>query len=74
VGLGEPVDPSDLTRTAELARQWGEQHRQAALTTPSLGADEEGVAQLAAIALRLTGATGIYRGGNGLKTYITSDR
>jgi hypothetical protein len=61
----------DLTRDAELARQWGEQHGHAALTTPSLGVDEEGAAQLAAIALRLTRATGIYRGGNGLKTYIT---
>jgi hypothetical protein len=54
-----------------LSRQWGEQHEQAALTTPSLALDEEGAAQLGAIAPHLTRATGICRRGNGLMTYIT---
>jgi hypothetical protein len=41
---------------------WAEAHGQLALTEPKIEADEESAATLAALAVRITRATGFYRG------------
>jgi hypothetical protein len=51
-----------LCRDAETVRAWGEEHDQGAFTQPRLDVDEEVAATLVAVAVRVTGATGFYRG------------
>jgi hypothetical protein len=50
-----------LSSASEAAREWGEGHGQAMLTTPRLDIKPEQAADLAALAFRLTEATGFYR-------------
>ncbi len=62
----------EMSRDAAAVRDWGEAHGHAALTTPKLVADEEQAATLAALALRISGASGFYRGaGSGSTPFIT---
>lgn len=54
--------PSGLCAANEAVRTWGEQQGSAALTTPVLeDVSDEQVADLTAIAFRVTQATGFYR-------------
>ena len=54
--------PSHLRAASETVRAWGHAHEQQILTMPTLdGVDEEQPGDLAAIAFRLTAATGFYR-------------
>jgi hypothetical protein len=52
----------ELSRDSRTIRDWAEAHGQLALTEPKIDADEERAATLAALALRITQATGFYRG------------
>jgi hypothetical protein len=52
----------DMSRDSRTIRDWAEAHGQLALTEPKVDADEEKAATLAALALRITQATGFYRG------------
>jgi hypothetical protein len=51
-----------LCLAAETVRAWGEEHGQGAFTQARLDVDEEVAATLVAVAVRVTGATGFYRG------------
>jgi hypothetical protein len=51
-----------MSRDSRTIRDWAEAHGQPALTEPKIDADEETAATLAALALRITQATGFYRG------------
>lgn len=52
----------ELTRDSRAVRDWAEQHGHASLTVPKIEADKEKAATMAALAVRVTGATGFYRG------------
>ena len=54
-----------MCRAAETVRDWGTEHGLAALTEPKLDVDEETAASLVALAVRITSATGFYRGTGG---------
>lgn len=54
-----------MSRDAETVRAWGTEHGLAALTEPKLDVDEETAASLASLAVRITSATGFYRGTGG---------
>ncbi|MER6911675.1 DUF6882 domain-containing protein [Streptomyces sp. NPDC000594] len=56
----ESILPS-LGRDARSLREWGERHGHAAFTEPTLPVDEESVATLTALAVRITRAGGFYR-------------
>jgi len=52
-----------MSRDSLAVRAWGEAHGQSALTQPRIdNADERTAASLGALALRITQATGFYRG------------
>ncbi|WP_198153711.1 DUF6882 domain-containing protein [Catenuloplanes japonicus] len=51
----------DLSRDARAVRDWALRNGQTSLTAPKLTADEDTAATLAALAVRITGATGFYR-------------
>jgi hypothetical protein len=51
-----------MSRDSRTIRAWAEAHGQLALTEPKIHADEEKAATLAALAVRITQATGFYRG------------
>jgi hypothetical protein len=54
--------PNQLRAASETVRDWGHVHEQQMLTMPTLeGVDEHQAGDLAAIAFRLTRATGFYR-------------
>jgi hypothetical protein len=55
----------DMSRDSCTIRDWAEAHGQLALTEPKIEADEEKAATLAALAVRITRATGFYRGTGG---------
>ncbi|MGW2374204.1 DUF6882 domain-containing protein [Kitasatospora sp. NPDC001683] len=62
----------ELSRDAGRVRDWAEAHGHTALAEPQLEADEERAATLAALALRITRATGFYRApGATSTTFIT---
>ena len=52
----------EMSRHSHTIRDWAEAHGQLALTEPKIHADEEKAATLAALAVRITQATGFYRG------------
>lgn len=54
--------PPELTRDSRAVRDWAEEHGYTALTLPRIEADREKAATMAALAVRITGATGFYRG------------
>ena len=56
---------SGLREASEDVRAWGEANGQAMLTQPQMQVTEEQAAELAAIAFRLSGATGFYRASTG---------
>ena len=58
----EAIRP-ELCRDAETVRAWGEEHGLEVLTTPQFSADGELAGSLVALAVRLTEATGFYKGG-----------
>jgi hypothetical protein len=51
-----------MSRESQSVRDWGTANGLAALTEPKLPVDDETAATLAAVALRITEATGFYRG------------
>jgi hypothetical protein len=51
-----------MSRDARAVRDWAEAHGHAALAAPALEADEQTADTLAALAVRITNATGYYRG------------
>ena len=55
----------EMSRDAAAVRDWGAAHDHAALTTPKLVADEQQAATLATLALRISRASGFYRGTGG---------
>lgn len=64
--------PPALAGDSEVVRSWGEEHAQDFLTQPSMAVTEEQAADLAAVAFRLSGATGFYRGPSGsVVAYMT---
>jgi hypothetical protein len=61
-----------MSRDAAAVRDWGQAHGHAALTTPKLEADQEQAATIGALALRISRATGFYRGtGSSSVPFIT---
>lgn len=56
---------------AEAIRSWASDTGNANLTVPKLDADDELAATLAALAVRITRATGFYRSGGAASVYIT---
>ena len=54
-----------MSQASHAVRDWGAQHGVAALTEPKLDVDDELAASLAALAVRITTATGFYRGTGG---------
>ena len=52
----------EMSRAALAVRDWGAEHGVEVLTRPKTDADDETAAGLAALAVRITGATGFYRG------------
>jgi hypothetical protein len=67
-----PSVPPALAANAEAARAWGEEHGQPFLTQPATVVTEEQAADMAAVAFRLCGATGFYRGPSGsVVAYMT---
>jgi hypothetical protein len=54
--------PPELARDSRAVRDWAEEHGHPSLTAPKVEADKEKAATMAALAVRLTGATGFYRG------------
>ncbi|WP_329164529.1 hypothetical protein OG709_02010 [Streptomyces sp. NBC_01267] len=52
----------EMSRDARTVRDWAKDHGHLALTQPKVDADEGKAATLAALALRITEATGFYRG------------
>ena len=57
-----PLVPPALAKASAEVRAWGERHRQDFLVRPDLTLSEEQVADLVAVAFRLSRATGLYRG------------
>jgi hypothetical protein len=54
-----------MSRDALRAREWAEAHGHLSLAQPKIDADEQVAATLAALAVRVTEATGFYRGPGG---------
>jgi len=54
--------PPELARDSRAVRDWAEEHGHASLTVPRVEADNEKAATMAALAVRITGATGFFRG------------
>jgi len=54
-----------LSRDAGIVRDWAAAHGQDGLAQPKVDADEELAASLVALAVRITEATGFYRGPSG---------
>ncbi|MET8437025.1 DUF6882 domain-containing protein [Streptomyces sp900116325] len=54
-----------MSRDARRVREWAEAHGHLALAQPKIDADEQAAATLAALAVRVTEATGFYRGPGG---------
>ncbi|MFE7707810.1 DUF6882 domain-containing protein [Streptomyces sp. NPDC057486] len=52
----------DMSRDARRVRDWAEAHGHLTLAQPKIEADEQTAATLAALAVRITEATGFYRG------------
>jgi hypothetical protein len=62
----------EMSRDARAVRDWAVRHEQSALIAPELTADADTAATLTALAVRITGATGLYRGaGGGVVPIIT---
>jgi hypothetical protein len=53
----------EMARDSRAVRDWAEEHGHTALILPRVEADNERAATMAALAVRITGATGYYRGG-----------
>lgn len=53
---------AEMSLDSRSIRDWAEAHGQPALAEPRIHADEEKAATLAALAVRITRATGFYRG------------
>jgi hypothetical protein len=54
--------PPDLARDSRAVLDWAEEHGHPALTIPRIEADKEKAATMGALAVRITGATGFFRG------------
>jgi len=52
----------EMARDSRVVRDWAEEHGHTTLTLPKVEADREKAATMAALAVRVTGATGFYRG------------
>lgn len=55
----------EMSRDARSVRDWAEAHGHHSLAQPKIDADEHAAATLAALAVRITEATGFYRGPGG---------
>ena len=55
----------EMSRDAKSLREWGQVRGHDAFTCPKVDADEQTAATLAALAVRITEATGFYRGPGG---------
>lgn len=65
----------DMSRDSLLIRDWAQEHGHRTLTEPEIRADNQKANTLTAIAVRVTKATGFYRGSSGpAKTIITFGR
>lgn len=53
---------TEMSRDSRKIRDWAEAHGQLALIEPKIHTDEEKAATIAALAVRITHATGFYRG------------
>ncbi|MEU7335239.1 DUF6882 domain-containing protein [Streptomyces sp. NPDC007074] len=54
-----------MSRDSEKVRAWAAAHGHSGLSLPRVEVDEETAGTIAAVALRITGAAGFYRGGGG---------
>jgi hypothetical protein len=54
--------PPELARDSRAVRDWAEENGHPSLTVPKIEADKEKAATMAALAVRISGATGFYRG------------
>jgi hypothetical protein len=54
--------PPELARDSRAVRDWAEEHGHRSLTVPKVEANKDKAATMAALAVRITGATGFYRG------------
>ncbi|MER5280326.1 DUF6882 domain-containing protein [Streptomyces sp. NPDC002809] len=60
----------EMSRDARSVRDWAEAHGHPALARPETEADAQAAATLAALAVRITGATGFYRSSGGKSVAI----
>jgi hypothetical protein len=62
----------EMSRDASIFRDWAEAHGHPHLTQPKIEADEKAASSLVALAVRVTNATGYYKGrGNNSAVIIT---
>jgi hypothetical protein len=59
--VNESILP-EMSRDARAIRDWADKHGQHGLTQTKVNADDEMAATLATLAVRITRATGFYRG------------
>jgi hypothetical protein len=59
----------DVSRDSRSFREWAEANGHPALAQPEISADEQAAATLVALAVRVTGATGYYKGPGG-KSFV----
>jgi hypothetical protein len=60
----------DMSRDARIVRDWAEANGHPALAQPKIDADVQAASTLVALAVRVTGATGCYKGPGGNSTLI----
>jgi hypothetical protein len=60
----------DMSRDARIFREWAEANGHSALARPNIDTDEKAAAALVALAVRVTEATGYYRGSGGSSAVI----
>ncbi|MCX4785585.1 MULTISPECIES: DUF6882 domain-containing protein [unclassified Streptomyces] len=60
----------DMSRDARRFRDWAEANGHPALAQPEINADEQGASTLVALAVRVTGAAGYYKGPGGNSAVI----
>ncbi|MFE0458569.1 DUF6882 domain-containing protein [Kitasatospora sp. NPDC058965] len=57
-----PTILPELSRDSRVVSEWAEANGHGGLATPTIDADEQMAGVIAALAVRITGATGFYRG------------
>lgn len=70
-GWAHPGVPPGMRRDADMLRDWAETHEHQAFTTSEIEVQDAALASLIAIAVRVTRATGFYRGSGAVSPVLT---